>query len=142
VRLVKAAAALRPGGALATVRTEHVAGGTEPFFAEVQECYERYDPTVPKGLRLTRAEDLPPDQSELAGQDAFTGTVFRRYVTDIEYTTDGYLDVLMSYSGHRAMPEPARTALLTCVGALIDGRYGGRITKRYLRELRVTYFSG
>ncbi|WP_213456000.1 class I SAM-dependent methyltransferase [Rhizomonospora bruguierae] len=141
VRLAKAAAALRPGGALATVLTEHVAGGTEPFFAEAQKCYERYDPTVEKGIRLIPAADIPPDDAELAGQDALTGTVFRRYVTDVEYTTEAYLDVLMTYSGHRAMPAPARAGLLACIADLIDGRYGGRITKRYLRELRVTYCS-
>lgn len=139
VRLVKAAAALRPGGALATVLTEHVAGGTGEFFAAAQECYERFDPTVPPGLRLIPAEDVPPDAAELAASGTFGNTVFRRYLTDIDYSTGEYLDVLMSYSGHRAMPEPARTGLLTCIGALIDGRFGGRITKRYLRELRVTY---
>ena len=40
VRVVKAAEALRPGGALATVAT-HVAGGRDDaFFAEVQACCE------------------------------------------------------------------------------------------------------
>ena len=41
VRVAKAADALRPGGALATIATHHVAGGTADFFAEVQACYER-----------------------------------------------------------------------------------------------------
>jgi hypothetical protein len=75
------------------------------------------------------------------GSTDFGDTVFRRYITDIDYSTDEYLDVLMSYSGHRAMPEPARTNLLACIGGLIDGRYGGRITKRYLREMRIAYRS-
>ena len=44
VRTRKAAAALRPGGALATVATVHVAGGSEAFFIDVQACYERWDP--------------------------------------------------------------------------------------------------
>ena len=38
VRVVKAADALRPGGALATVATHHVAGGDESFFAAAQAC--------------------------------------------------------------------------------------------------------
>lgn len=141
VRLAKSAAALRPGGALATVLTDHVRGGTVPFFADAQDCYERYDPTTEKGIRLIPADDLPHDGAELLGSADFGGTVFRRYLTDIEYTREQYLDVLMSYSGHRAMAAPARDGLLGCIGGLIDGRYGGRITKRYLRELRVTYRS-
>ncbi|MEY9988613.1 SAM-dependent methyltransferase [Streptomyces sp. V4I8] len=39
VRMAKAADALRPGGALAVVATQHVAGGSEEFFVEVQDCY-------------------------------------------------------------------------------------------------------
>jgi len=38
VRVTKAAEALRPGAALATIGTRHVAGGTRDFFAEVQAC--------------------------------------------------------------------------------------------------------
>ena len=40
----KVAEALRPGGAFATVTTDHVAGGTDAFFVDVQDCYERWDP--------------------------------------------------------------------------------------------------
>jgi hypothetical protein len=39
VRVAKAAQALRPGGALATIATHHVAGGTEEFFVGAQACY-------------------------------------------------------------------------------------------------------
>ena len=53
VRLEKCAAALRPGGHLAIWDTHHVAGGTSQFFVDVQECYERWDPATPPGLRLT-----------------------------------------------------------------------------------------
>jgi hypothetical protein len=34
------------------------------------------------------------------------------------------------------MPPVARRGLLDCIARLIDERYGGRITKRYLTELR------
>jgi SAM-dependent methyltransferase len=139
VRVAKSADALRVGGALGTVTTTHVAGGTEQFFVDVQDCYERFDPSVPAGLRASRAADIPADGGELAGSDRFARTVFRRYESDVTYSTAEYIDVLRTYSGHRAMPEPARTGLLSCIAALIQNRYGGRIAKRYLRELRVTY---
>ncbi|MGW1195286.1 class I SAM-dependent methyltransferase [Streptomyces sp. NPDC002536] len=140
VRMVKAADALRPGGALAVVDSQHVAGGSEEFFAEVQDCYERFDPATPPGLRLPAAKDV--DTSEYADEVARSGrfgpVAFRRYEWDLTYTTAAYLDVLRTYSGHRALPPQAREGLLGCIAALIDTRYGGRVTKRYLTELRVS----
>jgi SAM-dependent methyltransferase len=137
VRVVKSADALRPGGALATIATHHVAGGTEPFFAEAQACYERWDPATPPGLRLLPAEAIPLDGEEIERSGRFTPPQFRRYPTDIPYTTAGYIDVLLTYSGHRALPPDDQRGLLDCIAGLIDTRYGGRIVKRYLTELRL-----
>ncbi|MFF4019342.1 class I SAM-dependent methyltransferase [Streptomyces sp. NPDC001843] len=140
VRVAKAADALRPGGALAVVRTQHVMGGTEEFFVEVQRCYERFDPDTPPGLRPPAAADVDgaDHAEEVARSGRFGPTVFRRYEQDLTYTTSEYLDVLRTYSGHRALPEAARSGLLGCIARLIDGRYGGRVTKRYLIELAVS----
>ena len=137
VRVAKAADGLRPGGALATLGTRHVAGGTEAFFAEVQACYERWDPATPPGFRLPAAADLPLDSAELDRSGRFGPATFRRYEWDQPYTMAAYLDVLRTYSGHRALAPAARQGLLECIAHLIDSRYGGRITKRYLTELRV-----
>jgi hypothetical protein len=63
--------------------------------------------------------------------------VFRRYEWDVTYPTGAYLDVLRTYSGHRALDPVARGHLLDCIARLIDSRYGGRIAKRYLTELRL-----
>ncbi|MGW9591357.1 class I SAM-dependent methyltransferase [Streptomyces chartreusis] len=140
VRVPKAADALRPDGALAVVRTQHVNGGTEDFFVEVQGCYERFDPSTPPGLRPPAAADVDSSDHarEVAGGGRFGPTLFRRYEQDLTYTTSEYLDVLRTYSGHRALPEAARNGLLECIAGLIDGRYGGRVTKRYLIELGVS----
>jgi SAM-dependent methyltransferase len=137
VRMVKAADALRPGGALATVTTHHVAGGSDDFFAEVQECYERFDPDTTPGMRLSAAGDVPSDVREVTRGGRFGPPVFRRYERDLTYTTAQYLDVLRTYSGHRALPGPARDGLLGCIANLVDGRYAGLVTKHYLTELRV-----
>jgi SAM-dependent methyltransferase len=137
VRVAKAAEALRPGGALATVATHHVAGGTEQFFVDVQECYERFDPETPPGLRLPRADDVPSDPEVLTPH--FGPPSFRRYTWDQSYSTEEYIDVLLTYSGHRALEPSLREALLDCIGGLIGSRYEGRIVKRYLNELRVAY---
>ncbi|MGA6154349.1 class I SAM-dependent methyltransferase [Stenotrophomonas sp. NPDC087984] len=140
VRMAKAADALRPGGALAVVATQHVAGGSEEFFVEVQDCYEHFDPATPPGLRLPAAADVDTSDhaDEVARSGRFGPVDFRRYEWDLTYTTAEYLAVLRTYSGHRALPPWAREGLLECIAGLIDRRYGGRVTKRYLTELRVS----
>jgi len=80
VRAAKAGAALRPGGALATISTTHVLGGTEEFFADVQDCYERWDPSTPPGLRLAAADAVPPAVDEIDDSELFLPAVRRRYV--------------------------------------------------------------
>lgn len=78
VRVAKIAEALRPDGMLAVVETHHVAGGDEGFFVDVQECYERWDPTTTPGYRLPAVNDV----SQAADTDhsgLFDRAVFRRY---------------------------------------------------------------
>jgi SAM-dependent methyltransferase len=137
VRVAKSARALRTGGFLAVVETHHVAGGTDAFFVDSQACYERFDPATEPGLRLPPADAVPADTSELDASGWFEPPVVRRYEWELAYTTATYVDLLCTYSGHRALPEPARSGLLDCIARLIDTRFGGRITKRYLTELRV-----
>jgi SAM-dependent methyltransferase len=138
VRVRKAADALRPGGVLATVTTHHIAGGDQEFFVEAQECYLRWDPaTPPGGLRLPAAADLPLDSDELDRSGRFDPATFRRWEWEQGYTTAAYCDLLRTYSGHRALPPESLRGLLDGIARLIDTRYHGRITKRYLSELRV-----
>jgi SAM-dependent methyltransferase len=139
VRVSKSADALRLGGLLATVGTHHIAGGTwtEAFFAEIQECYERFDPSTPPGLRLETARDIPSDDRELTSSGRFGPASFYRYEWESAYSTADYLDLLLTYSGHRAMPAAQQRALLNSIAHLIDVKYEGRIVKRYLTELRL-----
>lgn len=137
VRVGKAADALRMGGTLATVSTHHVAGGDTAFFNAAQACYERWDPiNTPVGLRLQPATAIPHDRADLDRSARFGPATFRRYEWDLSYSTSAYLETLMTYSGHRALAPEARANLLDCIATLIESRYGGRITKRYLTELR------
>lgn len=138
VGIDKVARALRPDGAFATITTDHVAGGTDPFFVDSQDCYERWDPVTPPGLRLEHADDIVPHAApDPSGR--FGASQLRRYETDIAYSTARYLDVIRTYSPTRALDEERRSGLLTCIGSLIDSRYGGLIVKRYLRELSVAH---
>jgi SAM-dependent methyltransferase len=79
VRVNKVADALRPGGFLATVSTHHVAGGDESFFAEVQDCYVRFDPDTPSALTLKPATDIPSAHYGLDQSSRFGPATLRRY---------------------------------------------------------------
>ena len=133
IRVHKAADALRPGGALATIATHHIAGGTADFFIEAQECYLKWDPSTQPGFRLPTASGIPADSEELDRSSRFGPAIFRRHEWEKEYSTRAYLDALLTYSGHRTLPERSLQGLLDCIGCLIDSRYGGKIVKRAAR---------
>ena len=137
VRVQKAYDALRPGGFLATVTTEHVRGGSSAFFADAQRCYEQWDPATPPGLRLTPAEEVPPFLDEVDTSELFAPAVRHRCTQDVTYSAPGYLDVLATYSGHRALTDERRRGLFHCLRRLIEDSSEGSVTKRYLYELRV-----
>lgn len=142
VRYEKSARALRPGGSLAVLGGGHIAGGDEQFFVDVQDCYERFMPGTPPGLRLQAADEIPPDTDALIASGIFEPPVVRRYEWERAFTTETYLGELNTYSNHIALDDEARGALLACVGSLINARYGGRIRKRYLTELVVAEKAG
>jgi SAM-dependent methyltransferase len=135
-RVSKSARALKPGGVLATIDTHHVKGGSEELFIAIQDCYEHWDPATTPDLRLQPAAEIPFN-TEDGLTEYFETPVFRRYEWDLVYTTRTYLDTLLTYSGHIALPTEQREGLLACIANLIESRNGGRITKRYLTELRV-----
>lgn len=137
IRLAKSASSLRRGGALAVFGHHHVEGGDSAFFVEVQDCYERFMPGTPAGLRLSDPSSIPFEDWGIAASDLFGPTAFKRYAFELEYTTVEYLDVLSTYSGHRALDPSARAALFGCISGLIDQKFGGRIRKAYLTELAV-----
>jgi SAM-dependent methyltransferase len=139
VRVIKAADLLRPGGSLGVVSTHHIAGGTDAFFADAQRCYERFDPTTPPGVRLTTDDQTPEETAEFDRSERFGPVEFRRYEWQHTYTAAEYLNLLMTYSGHRAMAPQARSGLFACITHLIDDVYGGAITKQYRTRLAIAH---
>jgi SAM-dependent methyltransferase len=139
VRTAKVAAALRTGGALAIVSTVYVADGDQAFFDQVRACYERWDPATPPGLRLPTAAQIPTYNQEFDRAQRFSPVLVRRYEWEVSYSTAAYLEVLGTNSGHLALPPRVRDGLFGCIADLIDRRYGGHITKRYLTQLLVVH---
>jgi SAM-dependent methyltransferase len=134
-RLTKCALALKRRGYLAIWDTEHVAGGTAEFFVEVQECYERWMPGTEPGIRLSPATDIKPKTYGLETSPAFELLTIRDYLFEIAYTTETYLDVLRTYSGHIALDAENASNLYACIANLIAEKYAGRIDKAYLVRL-------
>ena len=139
VRMIKAADLLRPGGALAIVSTHHIAGGTNAFFADAQRCYERFDPRTPPGLRLTTDDETPEEAAEFDRSARFGPVEVRRYEWQQTYTAHEYLNLLMTYSGPRAMASPARSDLFACLTDLIENVYTGEISKQYRTRLAIAH---
>lgn len=136
-RLARIAALLRPGGALATIATYHVFGGSEAFFTQVQrDCYPYWVPTADPDEPRPRPEEISFDR-DLERGGMFGPIAFRRRTWDAEYGTADYLDLLRTYSTTLALAPRTRHGFLHHIGAIIDRDHGGRITKRYLTELRV-----
>lgn len=135
----KVAQALKPGGALAIWRHEHVwspAGGD--FWVDVQEVYEREMPGTPPGLRLSLPDDIADESAEIEASGLFGPPALRRYVWDIEYDAESYLRLLSTYSGHIDLAEPNRVRLFQGIADLINAPpNNGRIVKGYLAILHV-----
>jgi hypothetical protein len=128
-------------------------------FGEDAELYDRVRPTYPPLLfedlarlvgerpnvleigpgtgQATAAEDdVPEDSAGLRASGVFGAVEFRRYVRDLDYSAAEYVELLSSYSGHRALTMQRRDRLYDCVRALIEAS-GGSVTKRYLNQLSV-----
>jgi SAM-dependent methyltransferase len=136
VRVSRSADALRHGGVLATIATHHIHGGDSEFFIDVQDCYRRWFPES-AGTPLPTGVEVAPDNGELSHSGRFEPATFRRYEWEQPYSAQEYVDLLSTYSDHRALGETRLRPLLDCISRLINERYGGRIRKRYINELRI-----
>ena len=109
VRYERCADALRPGGALAVVRPNHVlpSDGDE-FFREVQADYRVGRARRPEDARRgagARRSRPATTRAELAASGLFGDVVVRRRQWDVTYDADAYVAVLDTYSWNRALAE-------------------------------------
>jgi SAM-dependent methyltransferase len=137
LRYEKSAAALREDGALAVVATKHVlpADG-DPFFVDVQDDYRRVAPDDEDGPP-PRPDDVPDLADEIAASGLFGDVTVRRYVWDVVYTAAQYVDVLGTYSEHRALNPAARDRLFARIRRRIESRSDGTVRKSYLATLNL-----
>lgn len=138
IRVTKAAEALRPGGSLAIIETRRNPVGEE-FLANLQRCHERWDPREEPALRPISADELPESQEEIDRSGLFARIETRRYEWTQTYTRSDYLDLVMTFSNVLALDSSAQSALLACIGNLIDSYLDGRVTERCVNQLVVAH---
>jgi SAM-dependent methyltransferase len=129
VRYTKAAAVLRPGGALAVIRNEHTA--IEPALRrELDAAYARWVPAKP------RTDDDVPDAlhkwtTEIAASARFGPVDVGRFPWTATYTSRGYVDLLATYSDHALIADAPRRSLFADIADAIERR-GGHIEIPYV----------
>jgi hypothetical protein len=92
-------------------------------------------PGTSPGQVLPAANEISEDVAEFENSERFGGVKVRRYEWEERYTTEEYLDLLNTYSGHRVLERENKELLFDGIGELIDGKYGGMIEKRYMAQM-------
>jgi SAM-dependent methyltransferase len=135
VRYEKSADLLRESGVLAVIGTKHVlpAGG-DPFWVAVQEDYAAVGDADRPPPRPDEVDDIV-DEIDASGR--FGPVEVRRYLWDVIYSADEYIDVLETYSGHRAMRAMDRETLYGRIRRRIQARPDRTVSKTYLAILHV-----
>ncbi len=132
---------LRPGGMLAVVSTEHVAGGTEQFFADFNTVMADMG-LLSSGSALPQARDVVWNDYVFDCKEDFEAPRSWLFEWDEAYTADQYVALIRTYSDHRILPGPAALSLERATHALIVDRYNGSVAKRYCNELRLYRYRG
>ena len=133
----RCAALLKPSGVLATAGARHVLPRDgDPLFLEIQEDYRRFAPEE-KGEPPLPPEELPDWADEIRASGAFARVEVHRYVWDVVYGPQEYVDVIDTYSGHRVLPQEARARLYDSIRRRIEAR--GTIRKTYLAILHAAF---
>lgn len=113
-RYVGAARILRPGGALAPFRSEHVLRDQDDgFFVAAQAVYARVLPEWAAAYRGLPRPDEVAEAARIAASGFSETPVVRRYLWVVEYDAAGYLALLDTYSDHRRLAPDVRAPLST-----------------------------
>lgn len=132
VRYAKAAALLRPAGLLAFTSWNHAfPPDFDPFFTEIQTCYEaigedpiKWPPPTP--------EQVPDLREETERSGYFDHIRTRRHMWIEEFSADQYINLMRTASNHRLFEPNKREWLFDQMRGLIKTRPGGRILKHNL----------
>jgi SAM-dependent methyltransferase len=132
----KAAELLKPGGSLAIIGGGHAfPADADPFFREIQKAYEAIgEDTI---VHWPRPEEVLDLRDEIEATGLFGEFESRRYVWELIYTADEYIDLLNTFSGHIALEPEKREYLYRKVREGIEARPDPRVRRHWLAILNV-----
>ena len=106
------------------------------FFLDVDEIYRQILPdwTDPNSAPALD-EDIQETAKEINQTGLFEPVMVKRYPWSRDYTTAEYLTLLNTHSDHYNLEVDLKKRLFQEIGALIDSKYGGSITKPHLTVL-------
>ena len=130
-------ALLRPGAVLAFTFSRHAfPPGFDPFFTEIQACYEAIGEA-----RITwpppPPDEIPDAREEIERSGYFEDVRVVRYLRSDELTADEYIALMSTASDHRLMEPAKRERLFAEMHRSIDERPGGRVRRHLLTILHV-----
>ena len=136
-RYAKTAALLKPAGALAFTTSRHAfPPGFDPFFSEIQDCYEAIGEA-----RLAwpppRPEEVPDAREEIEASGCFEGVQTLRYIWSEDFSADEYIAMIGTASDHRIMAPDKRERLFAEMRRLITLRPDGRVRRHMLAILQI-----
>ena len=138
IACAKAARLLRSGGTLAVLATAHVlppAGG-DSFFCQVEDTYDAVGMSDRRGGPPSPDAVLAPDVASIDDSGHFEPAAVHRYISEWSYTTEEYLALLNTYSGHIAASPQQRGTLYADIRRRIDSRPSRTVRKHYLHLLQ------
>ncbi len=105
-RYEKAAAALRPGGVLAFTTGGHAfPPGFDPFFTEIQACYDAIGEGRVEGWTPPPPEEIPDSREEIEQSGLFEDVRVARRVWTEEFTAEASILRRVLLRSHHSRPE-------------------------------------
>ena len=123
---------LKNGGTLALFRHRPVRTDlTRDHIEALQSIYQRHAPA------LTRDYERPPHPDALTTEYAqlipasgcFADLNIRKHYVATTYSAETYLDLLGTFSDHRALPPTTRRQLFAAIKRLLDSDFAGTIVR-------------
>jgi SAM-dependent methyltransferase len=137
LRYAKSAALLQPGGVLAVTEVSHVRlPDDDPFWVDVQHDYDAVVPS-PDNRPAPRVEEVGDLRAEIEASGLFAEVEVRRYVWQVTYSADEYIDVLRTYSPNIARDPAISNELLRRIRVRIEARDDPHLRKTYLATMNV-----
>ena len=134
----KAAALLKPGGAIALVWNLAVPQDTELHQA-IRPLYKAYFPKSPTDVRnIALVDKAQKCKAALSRCHGFADMREYRHVWDKVYTRENYLKLLHTYSTHRTLPEPSKSDFFKAITHEIE-QAGGLIHQKYETLLLIAH---